>query len=151
MWKIILTLTIALGGCRAPTAPVSHEFQKSWNISSTFDLTWEATIELFADRGWSISALEKDSGIISTDWARINNTDGYADCGDPGSMSASKGHQVKFNVFIKRDSDSNSNPLLTVNCMFRDQRVFNYIYYVDCYSTGILEDEIHSQILGKLK
>lgn len=149
MLKILLVLTFTLTGCFSPpTLPKAHDFQKSWTIPSTFDQTWSATVELFAERGWHIDTLEKDSGIIGTDWLTIGRQSVFADCGTPGLLYPLR-REVKFNVFVLGVATGHS---LTVNARFRELRMFNsQRTYHNCTSTGQLETEIYEQILAKVR
>jgi hypothetical protein len=154
MWKLTIVLIIILTGCKKAVTPSFHEFEKTWTVPSTFDQTWEATIELFAARGWPIEVLEKDSGIIASDWVRIHNQDGYADCGEAGWGIGVGRREVEFNIFVKRDMQE--GPRLTVNCNFRELRIYSGYYstnrsFTECNSTGKLEAEIYAQILDIIK
>lgn len=146
MLKAILVMTVLLTTC--VTAPKVHEFQKTWTVPSTYDQAWSATVQLFAENGWPIATLEKDSGIIVSDWVNLGTQGGHADCGSPG-LAIVQRREAKFNVFIQ---DNESGPILTVNTNFRELRSFdNRSFYTDCTSTGSLESNLHSQILARIK
>ena len=146
MWKTALAMTVFLTSCA--TAPSLHDYQKTWTMPCSFDRAWSATIELFADRGWPIATLEKDSGIIVSDWVNIGTQSGYADCGKPGIAIVQR-REAKFNVFVR---DKVSGTSLTVNTNFRELRSYNnQTFYQDCTSMGVLEANVHRQILAKVR
>jgi len=146
MLKSVLAMTVLLTACA--TAPKVHEFQKTWAVPSTYDQAWSATVQLFAENGWPIATLEKDSGIIVSDWVNLSTQGGHADCGSAG-LAIVQRREAKFNVFIR---DGASGPVLTVNTNFRELRSFdNRSFYADCTSTGSLEAQLHSQILARIK
>ena len=150
MRKLILTPAILFTSCTPYKAPTFHEYKKTWKTQSTFNQTWEATIELFADKSWPISVIEKDSGIIVSDWLRINNQLGYADCGQAGGLAPEGYQEVRFNVLVANLVDN--KPSLTINCNFREyRRYYRNSFYADCTSTGVLEEEIHNKIFDLLR
>lgn len=144
--KFTLALLLALlVGCATP--PKVYEFDKSWVVESEFDEIWSATVELFAERNWPISTLEKDSGIIVTDWVSVGMEGEYADCGQPG-LAVVRRREVKFNVFIRKGDQI----ALTVNTSFRELRRFDYqSFYSECNSTGALEAEVHQLVLQRVR
>lgn len=83
--SMVLVLIVATGA--SATAPAKHTIHKTKTISATYDATWGAVIDLVAERGWAISNMAKDSGLITTDWMSIENDTPYADCGEPGLSS----------------------------------------------------------------
>lgn len=142
MTRLLLLFCFVLTSCATP--PGIYKFNRSWSMPTTFDATWDATIEIFAENNWPITTLEKDSGLIVSDWVRDERSSGCADCGKPGLQSVLL-RQVRFNVFVRDDP---SGPSLTVNTAFREQRRFGdqLPYFVDCNSTGRLEKALHDSI-----
>lgn len=148
MLKPFLVLTLCLVSCA--TAPQVHEFQKTWTVQSSYDKTWSATVQLFAEHGWPISTLEKDSGIIVSDWVRLNAAEAaeFADSGNSG-LAYVRSREAKFNVFIQ---DAGSSPSLTVNTSFREQRSFDtQVWYQECTSLGVLEAKVYGEIVSRVE
>ena len=130
------------------TAPKYHSFKKSWKMSSGFDQVWGAAIELFAEKGWEISTLEKDSGIISSEWIGVATGSDVCDCGGSGIASA-RNRQGKLNIYIKRGIDGAT---VIVNTSFREYRSFdNNAWWQECTSTGNLEARVHEEILNRAR
>jgi hypothetical protein len=146
MWKPALVLTVLLPAC--VTAPTVHEFQKTWTMPGSFDQTWTATVQLFAENGWPIATLARDSGIIVSDWVDIGTEGNFTDCGS-APLAVALQREAKFNVFIR---DAATGPTLTVNANFRELRSFNQqTVYADCTSMGVLEAQLHDQILERAR
>lgn len=142
----VLVGVVAAGA--SATAPAKHDVQRATSVSSDFDATWSALVDLFADRNWAILQLSKESGIITTDWHSLGDlADVYADCGGSG-LSSVHGTQVRFNVRVKSD-DARSEVI--VNASFRQLRSFdNLSDIVDCASRGAVEALIHEQVRQRL-
>lgn len=140
----ILFLPLIATACAGPKI---YQFDNSWETSVTFDQAWSATVQVFAENQWSIQTLEKDSGIIVSEWLGLGRDKTFCDCGQSG-LSIRKGCQVKFNVFINNDDQS---PTITINAKFRELRSFDYqTYWVDCNSKGVIEESVRSSIFSKL-
>jgi len=113
-----------------------------------FDQAWSATVQLFAENGWPIATLERDSGIIVSDWVDIGTEGDYTDCGS-APLAIVLGREAKFNVFIR---DAGSGPSLTVNASFHELRSFNErTIYSECTSLEVLEAKLHGEILDRAK
>ena len=141
---VVMAAGMLCASCAAP--PVATEFDDSATFDHSFDDVWTAVIEVFADNMWAIDALEKDSGLITTDWLGIGGQwSEYADCGkDVGTVLTT--NAVKFNVFVKQAGPS---VVIRVNCMF--EKVQTSLYGdMNCLSKGYLEAKILAQVNGKL-
>ena len=68
------------------SAPKSYSFKKSWSIGTDFDSAWTATVQLFAENNWPVATLEKDSGIIASEWVTIPHKNDACDCGSAGLL-----------------------------------------------------------------
>lgn len=149
MRKTMLSLflvTAALSGCA--TAPKVQEFDRSSTYSdATFDQVWNAVIDMFGERNWAISNMEKASGFINTDWMRVNGMGKYLDCGNPGILTESN-HMGRFNIVVRQEAGTK----VTINTVWRAQRALGQTTTdVDCVSTGVLEGELHTALASKLR
>jgi len=136
------------------TAPAPRQIVKAFPIEAPFDEVWQALIESFAELQLPIQNMEKDSGLISTDWIDFTgqkNTD-YADCGKHRFGIKEGSRSGRFNVFVKRTSDNSCE--VKVNCMYRWTLVSLMGEFAErrsCISTGNLEAEMFELIKSKLK
>lgn len=128
----------------------------SFTIEKPFDSVWQAVIETFAELNLPILNIEKDSGLITTDWIdfiRKENMD-YFDCGKLG-MNIEKSRSGRFNVFVKRLGDNSCE--IKINCTYQQEYYFPDLLgtgkeYTDtrqCISTGKLEAEMFRLIEEK--
>lgn len=141
--RVVTVGMAVLVSAASATAPGKHSVQKARTIDATYDATWTALIEVFAEHNWAIANMEKDSGLIATDWMAIPNDSPFADCGGSG-IARELGTQIRFNVFV-RDLDGDAQ--VTVNTSFRQLRSFDGKQaIVDCTSKGEVERQIHQEL-----
>lgn len=135
-----LTTLLCLSCATAPKIR-PEDVQKKFHVEVPFDVAWTAVIGTFADLNLPIANLEKDSGLIMTDWVRF--PEDFCDCGSaPLAIEISR--QGKFNVFVKREGTGVS---LTVNTTYEVVReVMDTRANVRCVSTGRLEQTIHERV-----
>lgn len=146
--RIAVVVVGVIAAAASATAPGRHDVQRATVIASDFDATWAALVDLFADRNWAILQLSKESGLITTDWHRLDELEGgYADCGGSG-ISSVHGTQVRFNVRVK-SNDARSEVI--VNASFRQLRSFDgRASIIDCASRGAVEAMIHEQVRQRI-
>lgn len=139
-------MILSLVGCA--TAPKQHVITNSFDYERDFDTVWTAVVEVFAEMNYPIDNMEKDSGLITTDWLSLAGTgnDDYCDCGGLG-LTTEDARQGKFNVFVKKGS---GGATVRVNCLFRQTRSFGgSSSTVNCVSTGNLEARVNQLISEK--
>lgn len=141
---VVVGVAAAMGSA---TAPGVHNVERATTVRFGYEATWTALIDLFADRGWPISSMAKDSGLIVTDWMNLNEAaEVAADCGGAG-ISVVQGTQVRFNVRVKGASESTE---VSVNAGFRQIRMFDgNIVFANCTSRGYVETTIHQQVASR--
>lgn len=111
-------------------------------MSVSSSLTGSAELNL------PIDAMEKDSGLIATDWINFQGTNEYCDCGSLGMYSETS-RQGKFNVFVK--DEANGSVRVKVNTIYRQTWSWgNMSGTKDCVSTGALESKIHDGVKQRL-
>jgi len=147
--KLLLVATaFILPACASAAPPpvttdVRHAYQ------APFDAVWEATVQVFAEHNIPIENIEKDSGIISTDWALVQKDD--SDCGGTG-MFYHRDRQGQFNVFIHEVG--NRAIEVQVNTQFRVS-VYDlngrYTGLKTCSSTGTIESAIQDGINARIE
>ena len=78
----------------------------------TFDESWEAAIDTFEELRLPIDNLERESGVVTTDWILLDEADAYMDCPD----EASRNEEGRFNVFLR---EIEGGIRVTVNASYR--------------------------------
>ena len=67
---ILLLLVPPLAGCVTEQAPPPR-IEKDRVFEAPFDKAWSATVAVFAEHNYPIKAIEKDSGLISSEPLRL--------------------------------------------------------------------------------
>ena len=151
MRRLALVAIIASALCASCAAPpVATEFEDSTTFAHSFDDVWTAAMEVFADNMWAIDTLEKDSGLITTDWLELNvrGKEIYADCGKDMAGTVNMPGYVKFNVFVKR---AGPDVMVRVNCHFKPLiETAGFGEKKTCLSKGHLEARIFADLNEKL-
>ena len=131
---------LVLAACA--TAPVARQFDRTATFpGADFDAVWNAVIDLFGEEGWAIDNMEKDSGLITTDWMTADES--YLACGSSG-LAGEYGHMGRFNVVAREQGGGVS---LTVNTSWRvTRRLLDVNAVRECLSTGVLERVVHDQV-----
>lgn len=144
---MILALLVVAGGCAS--APVARDIQRVAVVEGAdFNVTWDAVIDVFGERTWTIDNMERASGLITTDWMVTGSaSEDYMDCGSAGAFGSHRDHAVRFNVVV-REGDVGAQ--VTVNSAMRAIR-WDDINGVArettaCVSLGTLEREVHEAV-----
>lgn len=62
---LVLLLFLLVGGCAPPPMP---EVTPDRTFSTNFDTTWRAVVDALSDESYPIQAIEKESGVITTEF-----------------------------------------------------------------------------------
>lgn len=149
--KIFILGLICLFFFACASAPKARMIENSFSIESDYDSTWSAVIETFAELQLPIDNMEKDSGLITTDWIEFTGqtNEGYCDCGGLG-INIEVNRLGKFNIFVRKTTEDSCQ--MTVNCMYEQTIKFaDSISRRKCVSTGNLEREIFNLVTTKIK
>lgn len=100
--RVVWTLAaaVALAGCGTLGIDLGGDDEDEYRRSivyedAGFDQTWSAILQTFAELELPISTLEKESGLVATDWILVEEPDDAMDC-DDGYRNA----EMRFNVFL---------------------------------------------------
>lgn len=146
---VFVIFSFLLVSCASGPAP--RTIINSFTIDGDYDAVWSAVIETFADLQLPIDNMEKDSGLITTDWIDFTGqtNEGYCDCGGLG-INIEVNRKGKFNVFVKKITENSFE--MKVNCMFEQvYRFGDTIYKRNCVSTGNLEADMYNLVIEKLQ
>lgn len=136
------------------TAPKVHIFDPIANLNGDYDTAWDAIVEFFAVSSLPISTIEKDSGLIVTDWMDASGSSGgteggqFTDCGGSG-ITVQIWTRGKFNVHLTEAAPGRIQ--LRVTCTYQACRIFGEARAViNCNSTGFLEKALHEYVRARL-
>ncbi|MFI8749373.1 hypothetical protein ACIGG6_05155 [Vreelandella lionensis] len=139
-----------LGGCAAAgvTGLPADTAEKNFAFDKSYDEVWEATVEWFASNNTPIDNVDKDSGLISSNYG-LNPGSGVIDCGQPtGNIglypAVFEDMKANINVIVRKQNDQQTRA--TVNIFGNALVVVRNGYgqtvsaaAVDCVSTGSYE------------
>jgi len=166
----ILCTVVAItfvGGCGAPVqnTPVVYQVEKERVFKKPFDAVWQSAVEWFATHNTPIKNIDKDSGLISTEYnLSMAEAMTYIDCGASNTHDFSGKVELEkpignFNLLITKLDDFSTKASVNVffTCTVNRYRYenllsSNYILVssvkVDCVSKGTLEKTIMDSMVG---
>ena len=133
---LVLTLMLpSLAACQAqpPQPPAPRD---ATPVAASFDATWDATIDHFAENNIPIATIERASGIIATTELRVDRevAEESSDCGTgQGISSDMRFHATTavYNILVRGDGRS-STVRATVSWV-------NPAANFECVTTGVWE------------
>ena len=154
--KILVLGLACLFFISCATAPAPRQIVKAFVIEAPFDGVWQAVIGSFAEMNLPIANMEKDSGLITTDWQiypRGKAGKVYCDCGGLG-LNVEIERRGRFNVFVRGLTENSCE--LKVNCIYNQTiqpamaKGSTGITSRNCVSTGKLEAEMFEIVKSKI-
>lgn len=100
-----LVLLVALA-CYQPPTTVAPE-RAPMKVAASFDKTWNAVVDVFADRNIPIRTIDRSSGFIATEPLGVSEDEGpdWADCGSGEGGEVSPVRAI-YNVRVRGDSSA---------------------------------------------
>lgn len=129
--------------------PAPETFNKAMGFPNSYDETWTAIIDVISDSEWPIEAMEKQSGLISTDFALTGVSAGYHSCRSGGQITVDQ-TRIKLNVFVKQLSEKKINVRINAHV----EGFINTMAgktWENCNSSGQLERELFEKVSGILE
>lgn len=136
---IALLISAAVSACA--TAPATAPERVATPISASAGKTWDAVIDIFAERNIPIRNMERVSGFIATEPLTVTVADGqkWADCG--GALGVRLGAQrATYNVLVRGDSSH-----ATVRATVLWERTGNQ----GCTTRGVWERDFESLVKAR--
>lgn len=142
--RVVAVLAAAVASAASATAPGKHTVKEAASVSADVDQTWIAVIDVFAEHNWPIQTVDKASGLIVTDWIRVDRpeADDAADCGS-APLRDNFGADVRFSVRVRAEGRGAKVHVVTT-WRGRPQPI-------DCTSKGWVEDLIHREVRDKVR
>lgn len=136
----ILAAAIAAAGCISIVGGDDEEVRRSETYDATYDATWRAALQSFSELELPIATLEKESGVIATDWILVADADERMECPDDPRSA-----EMRFNLLVE-ESGGETRITITTGARARDDEGT----LQRCVSTGALEGAIHRRIARKV-
>jgi len=153
-WILFVGLLL---GC-AVTPAKTYDFNPVANIDSDYEKVWAAVIEYFVVSELPIEMIQKDSGLIVTEWMNAGDETGQmenrtiCDCGPSYAHTVLPWTRGRFSVFVRRLDDGSCD--LRVTCTYQQYRASDQGgrgEVVGCNSTGGLEKAVQDYVLAKVR
>lgn len=104
MRPFVIAAYALVTACAVATPPAPPAPRTATDVSASFNKTWEAVIDQFANENIPIRTVDKASGIIATEVLQVpTNLDGVADCGRDMGVGLRPTH-ASYNVLVRGDS-----------------------------------------------
>lgn len=144
-------IPVLSAGC-ASVPPAQRDVESRIELpGASFEAVWNGVIDLFGERHWPITNMERASGFIATDRLTVDRLERYVDCGRPSAFEGFSNHTVRFNVIVR---DLEGGTSLAVNTAWSAVRTSGldrtHQVAVTCVSTGELEREILDQVRARI-
>lgn len=138
--KAILAGALAAAGCISIAGGGDDDYRRAETYSASFDATWRAILQSFSELDLPISTVEKESGIVATDWILVADADDRMDCPDDARQP-----EMRFNVLVEEVSGGTRMTITSgARALNQDGALRR------CVSSGELEGSIQRRVARKL-
>jgi hypothetical protein len=137
---IVFSTVLAACGKKPPGPPNLENTIEEYDAS--FDQVWAGVIEILGFYQSPIELIEKDSGLITTEW-QSGGARSWFDCGAPGSNREYVDVTGRFNIVVSNLADGNVR--VHVNTYWRADNG-----KIECSTTGEYEALFHERLREKL-
>lgn len=157
---ITVATAVFISGCAGPSIqpPNAYDVDHTESYAKEFDEVWEKTVDWFAVNNIPIKNIEKDSGIIGSEYS-LGSDYSQVDCGvlDAGNLylPASQTVVANINVLVR-----SAGPNTTVKPNVFGQGNFQLVEVLNnrqvslkadrCITTGELEEDLHDYLRSNL-
>jgi hypothetical protein len=148
----LLAATSILAGCAAAIPPVTRPERAAVPVAATFAKTWDASVDVFADKNIGVRTIDRSSGLIVADPVSVPTRPRdprtpleLADCGRNEFGYYEQPTNAIYNVRVRGDS-ARSTVLVTVRWT---QASPSPSHQIVCISTGVWEREFEKLVKEK--
>ena len=154
MRRLSLVVLVATAACVAPLPPPAPQLRPAATVNGSFGRTWQAAVDVFADKNIGIRTIDRSSGLIVADpvsvpadaRAGFNQPNPLADCGKDMLAHYPPPSSAAYNVRVRGDS-STSTVLVTVRWITTYSNLA--AKEVVCASRGVWEGEFEAAVKSK--
>lgn len=128
-------LLVLLAACYSAPTTVAPE-RGPTPIAAGLDRTWNAVIDVFAERNIPIRTIDRSSGFVATEALAVAGVDSlpWADCGS-GVSGEIRPQLATYNVRVRGDS-AHSTVRITVRWSADVAQMTNQVNMAECVTTG---------------
>lgn len=145
-----LLISVALTACipQGPGAPTPAPVTE---VSASAAKTWDAVIDVFAERNIPIRNMERASGFISTDALAVSSRQAttWADCGTSMGVALAP-DKATYNVLVRGDS-SHANVKVTVRWTMGggSAGMMGNVAPRECATKGVWEKDMQASVKAR--
>jgi len=139
-WTVGAAIALCSAACAVAPAPAPQRAATPINASA--GKTWDAVVDIFAERNIPIRNMERASGFIATEPMDVGLQDGekWADCG--GDIAVRFGAtRAAYNVLVRGDS---TNATVRVTVLWSRPNATN-----GCTTRGVWEPEFEALVKSR--
>ena len=148
--RYLALIPFLVAGCMPPVG--SATVTTAYQLDSGKEVSWNAIVQVYTERGYGIQTIEKDSGVIST--FDLNSSDlGYFACEDWRNISPLQ-IRLRFSMLLQEvTSESSKLTINTTASVLRGGGAFGIgdPIWSPCPSTEVFEAEIVGQIRSRIE
>ncbi len=116
------------------------EYRRAETYPASYDATWQAVLQSFAELDLPIATIERESGLVATDWILVSESDDRMDCPDDARQA-----EMRFNVLLEEAGSGTRMTITSGARALTDDGVLQR-----CASTGVLERAIQRRVSRKV-
>lgn len=140
--KAILAGALAAAGCISIVGGGGDdEYRRAETYPASFEATWRAILQTFAELDLPISTVEKESGVVATDWILVADADDRMEC-----RADARQPEMRFNVLVEEVSGGTRMTITSGARALDDDGALQR-----CVSSGELERSIQRRVARKVE
>lgn len=136
----VVGLLVAAGCISIVGGGDDDEYRRAETYQASYDVTWRAVLQSFAELDLPIATIERESGLVATDWILVAQADERMDCPDDARQA-----EMRLNVLVE---EAGSGTRMTITSGARALTEDGVLQR--CSSTGALERAIQRRVSGKV-
>lgn len=138
----LAVLVASIVGCVPPVPPAAPAPRQAMVVAAPLNRTWDATIDVFAERNIQIKTIDKASGLIVAEPQKTSDAT-IADCGKNMYGMAVLPTDATWNVLVRGDSATST---VKATVRFMSITTGTYGSSVECSSRGSWETSLEERI-----
>lgn len=116
------------------------QYRRAETYAASYDVTWRAVLQSFAELDLPIATIERESGLVATDWILVSRADERMDCPEDARQA-----EMRFNVLLEEDGSGTRMTITSGARALTEDGVLQR-----CASTGALERAIQRRVSQKV-
>ena len=148
--KKFLILSVVVSACAPFQPPPTPEPRSGTVVEVPFNKAWDAVIDVFAEKNIGIKTMDRSSGLIVAEPAKVNDNEymdptikNWSNCGGWGASLRVYANKVTYNIVVRGDSTRST---IKANFLWEYKGQGQYGQDLPCSTTGYLESQWEGRI-----